>query len=182
MTDPTTFRTRRLLLMVLTAEQLRLYLADRELLGRELALHFGETMPAPAPALRRAIGLKLTAMAETPAALHPWFTYWLVIIAAEGDVAGLAGFKGSPDEAGQVEIGYGIDANHRRRGYATEAVAGLVRWAFKSPACLAVTARTLVTNEASMAVLGNAGFRRDGADGDELLWRLDKGNHDQEEN
>ena len=176
MTTMPVVTTERLRLLALTGDQLRLYLVDPRQLEEALGLRPGL---APAePALRRAIGLKLSAMGATQERLWPWFTYWLVVIAAEQTGAGLAGFKGQADDAGQVEIGYGIEQAYRRRGYATEAVGALVGWAFAAPACLAVTARTLVASEASAAVLRYVGFRLYGSEEDELLWRIDKGIHD----
>jgi RimJ/RimL family protein N-acetyltransferase len=168
--------TERLRLLALTAGQLRLYLVDPRQLEAALDLRPGLT-PAE-PALRRAISLKLSAMSEVDERLWPWFTYWLVVIAAGQNAAGLAGFKGAPDDVGQVEIGYGIEPTCRRQGYATEAVGALMDWALAFPSCQAVIAHTLETNEASMAVLQNVGFRQIGADNDELLWRIDKKTHE----
>ncbi len=176
MTTMPVIASERLRLLALTAGQLRLYLVHPRQLEESLALRPGLT-PA-GPALRRAIGLKLAAMGEATERFWPWLTYWLVVIAAEGTGAGLTGFKGQVDAAGQVEIGYGIEQAYRRQGYATEAVGALVNWAFAAPSCLTVTARTLEANEASMAVLRNVGFRLYGAEEDELLWRIDKGTHD----
>jgi len=176
MTYTAVINTARLRLLVLTAEQLRLYLVDRGQLGRELTVRFDDA--APATALRRAIGLKLTAMAGAADTAHLWHAYWLIVVQDEGWAAGLAGFKGPPDAAGDVEVGYGIDAGFRRRGYATEAVGALVDWALAAPECLAVTARTQETNEASMAVLRDSDFRQYGSDGDQLLWRINRGNRE----
>jgi ribosomal-protein-alanine N-acetyltransferase len=39
-----------------------------------------------------------------------------------------------------VEIGYGIDPAYRNRGYMTEAVRGLIDWAFRDPRCRSITA------------------------------------------
>ncbi len=173
MIDSASLNTKNLRLTALPAEQLRLYLVDRGHLGRQMAVRLNEA--ALAPALRRAIGLKLSAMAGTDEALFPWLTYWLIIVEAELNAGGLAGFKGPPDAAGEVEIGYGIDAGYCGRGYATESVGALVNWALAATDCLAVTARTLAVNEASAAVLRNVGFWPNGSDGGELLWRINRG-------
>jgi ribosomal-protein-alanine N-acetyltransferase len=162
----------RLHLLALTADQLRLYLVQPDQLERELDLRPGLTPPEPA--LRRAIGLKLVAMGEVKKRLWPWSTYWLLMIAAEQTAAGLAGFKGAPDDSGQVEIGYGVEPVFRRLGYATEAVAALVDWAFSWPDCQTVIARTPATNEASMTVLRRVGFRQAGVEEETLLWQINK--------
>jgi [ribosomal protein S5]-alanine N-acetyltransferase len=79
-------------------------------------------------------------------------------------VIGTAGFKGWPRSDGTVEIGYSILSQYQGRGYASEAVAGLVRWAFSHPYVSRVIARTLPGAEASMRVLQKNGFRRIEAD------------------
>jgi RimJ/RimL family protein N-acetyltransferase len=164
--------THRLRLLALTAAQLRLFLADQEQLATELDLK--PFMLTTGQLLQRAIGLKLTAMAQVEDGLWPWHTYWLIVDRAKDKSAGLIGFKGGPDDAGQVEIGYGIEEVQRGQGFATEAVRGLVAWAFGWPRCQSVTARTQVTNEASAAVLRKAGFKPYGAEDEQVLWRLTK--------
>jgi len=164
--------TQRLSLHPLTADQLRLCLTDQDQLALELELH--PSVLTTGQLLRRAIGLKVTAMAQVQEGLWPWHTYWLIVDRAKQVGAGLVGFKGVPDDAGQVEIGYGIEPAHRRQGFATEAVCGAVAWAFDSPRCRTITARTQVTNEASAAVLRKAGFKPFGSEGKQVLWRLRK--------
>jgi RimJ/RimL family protein N-acetyltransferase len=46
-------------------------------------------------------------------------------VRATGMVIGDIGFRGPPDAAGIVEIGYSVVAGRRRRGYATEADEGV---------------------------------------------------------
>ncbi len=173
MTTAAKITTRRLRLLALTAGQLRLYLVEPGQLERELSLK-PSLAPADAPR-RRAIRLKLPAASRASEASWLWRTYWLIVAGDAG--VGLAGFKGPPDDAGRVEIGYGIEDGHRRQGYATEAVGALVDWALAKPACRAVTARTHPANEASIAVLRKVGFQLSGADERELLWQISGGDH-----
>ncbi|NSW91893.1 MAG: GNAT family N-acetyltransferase [Firmicutes bacterium] len=42
-------------------------------------------------------------------------------------VIGDASFKGSPDENGMIEIGYGLIEEERKKGYCFEAVDGLLK-------------------------------------------------------
>jgi RimJ/RimL family protein N-acetyltransferase len=167
-----TVRTKRLRLLALTAGHLRLYLADPRQLEEELDLQ--PSLSPARQALRRAIGLKLTAMDQVDERWLPWHAYWLAVIETVQIGAGLAGFKGPPNDAGLVEIGYGIEAAQRRQGYAVETVGGLIEWAFATHECRAVTARTQATNEASAAVLRKAGFHAFGSDGEQMLWRIVK--------
>lgn len=72
---------------------------------------------------------------------------------------GAAGFKGAADEAGSVELGYGILPEYQRRGYATEAVLGLVAFALAPPRVRTVVGQTLPHLTPSIRVLEKAGFR-----------------------
>ncbi len=75
-------------------------------------------------------------------------------------MVGVAGFKGPPDENGEVEIGYSIVAPEQRRGRCTEAVAALLRFAFRAREVALVSAHTLSEDAliASRKVLERAGF------------------------
>ncbi len=88
---------------------------------------------------------------------------------------GQMGFKGLPDEQGQIELGYGINPSYQNRGYATEMARALVAWASTQPAVTTITAESLVDNAASIRVLEKVGFERVGERLDEegllLLWR-----------
>ena len=102
--------------------------------------------------------MKIKKMTGLDESLHPWQTYWLVIVSGENVGAGLAGFKGIPDADGVTEIGYGIAPSHQNKGYMSEAVRALVDWALSQPSCNAVTATT-VENPASRRLLEKLGAR-----------------------
>jgi [ribosomal protein S5]-alanine N-acetyltransferase len=61
-----------------------------------------------------------------------------------------------------AEIGYSVMPDHQRLGFASEAVAGLIGWAFSHPEVRLVTAQTLPALEASIRVLENNGFHLPG--------------------
>ena len=150
-------RTRRLDLIPLTAAQLELYLTAPEQLEGELRVPVSRTNLTPP--VERAIRAKLELMASLDPALHPWLTYWLVVVTSVPYGAGLIGFKGAPDASGEVEVGYGIDPAYGRKGYTTEALQRLIAWAFGDPACLAVVARGVdPANWASLRVAAKAGL------------------------
>lgn len=98
---------------------------------------------------------------------------WLVVCRAERKLVGDAGFKGRPGAEGAIEIGYGIVPAHWKRGYATEAVRGLIGWAFEQGA-RAVTAETEDTNVASQRVLEKNGLRQIRRKGSMLNWRVER--------
>jgi RimJ/RimL family protein N-acetyltransferase len=82
---------------------------------------------------------------------------WLVRLG--GLVVGDCGTHGGPSDGGDVEIGYGLAAEHRGRGYANEVVEALSRWLIAQPEVERVVAREVLDeNVASRRALENAGF------------------------
>ncbi|MFZ9987101.1 MAG: GNAT family N-acetyltransferase [Candidatus Nanopelagicales bacterium] len=75
----------------------------------------------------------------------------------DGRVIGGVGCKGEPDADGRVEIGYGLVPSARGRGYATEAVLGLLEW-LRDAGVRQVVAECEEGNLASMAVLRRCFF------------------------
>ena len=62
---------------------------------------------------------------------EPGYGNWYIV--AGGRLVGNGGYKGPPDAAGEVEIGYSIIPEEHRRGYASGAVNLLVQRAFRDP-------------------------------------------------
>ena len=85
------------------------------------------------------------------------FTLYQVREASSGLAVGGIGFFGPPDDDGVVELGYGLVAAARGRGYATEALVGALGIAAAHGARL-VRADTEPANTASQGVLTKAGF------------------------
>lgn len=120
----------------------------------------------------RALGMKLARMESMPLELHPWQTYWLVVISeTEKMGAGLIGFKGCPNAKGEVEVGYGIAPQFQGQGYTTEALRALCTWAFSDPACRAITATTVV-NPASNRILHKVGAQIVDAREGKMDWKI----------
>jgi RimJ/RimL family protein N-acetyltransferase len=89
----------------------------------------------------------------------PWLHGFSVTLLETGAAVGTAGFKGPPDADGVVEIAYGIDAQHRGKGYATEAAQAITAYAFSSGLVRTVRAHTKPESDASKRVLTKSGFR-----------------------
>ncbi len=102
---------------------------------------------------------------------HLGWGIWLVIARREAKLVGSVGFKGKPDRDRCVEIGYGIEAASRRRGYATEAVGALLAHAWRS-GVHKVVAECHPDNTASIRVLTKSGMRRTESSGPMLWWEL----------
>jgi RimJ/RimL family protein N-acetyltransferase len=81
---------------------------------------------------------------------------WLVRF--EGEVIGDCGIHRPVDDAGRVEIGYGLAAPYRGRGLGTEAVVAISDWLLAREDVVVVQASTWADNVASRRVLEKAGF------------------------
>lgn len=82
---------------------------------------------------------------------------WLVMLGTA--VIGDCGTVGGVDPAGDVELGYGLAAEHRGFGYGTEVVSGLSRWLIEQPGVRRVVAReVLASNLPSRRALERVGF------------------------
>ena len=105
---------------------------------------------------------EFVSLLEAARGADPWVFGFAVVEGARRLVVGSAGFKGEPDEDGTVEIAYGIVPLFEGRGYATEAAAALVAFAFADPRVTKIRAHTMPTQNASARVLEKLGFRRAG--------------------
>lgn len=105
-----------------------------------------------------------------------WWMYFFVHT-ADRKLVGSGGFKGKPDDAGMVEIGYAVAPAYRRKGLATEAAQGLIDYAFSHPQVNCVQAHTLAEENESVRVLRKIGMEfvkelNDPEDGDIWQWQL----------
>lgn len=98
-----------------------------------------------------------------------FYTMWIVVEKIHRAIIGGFCFHGEADANGVVEIGYGTDMNFRNRGYMTETVSAMLHWLGNNPSVKMVQARTAITNNASVRVLGKTGFTFADRQGDFLL-------------
>jgi len=87
---------------------------------------------------------------------------WFIALRETGAVIGDCGTKGWVDDRGCVEIGYGLAAPSRGRGFGTEAVAAFTDWLLEQPGVRAVVAEVEVGNLASRRLLERVGFQHTG--------------------
>jgi [ribosomal protein S5]-alanine N-acetyltransferase len=153
-------RTPRLDLVPGTVTQLRAELDGRTALAAALHVEVPEQWP---PELYDADAIRWTLdrldEAGTATATGGWGFYYFVQRDPRPVLVGCGGFKTAPDARGDVELGYAVAVEHRRRGLATEAVQGLVRVAFDDPHVRVVFAHTIPSLPASIGVLDKARFR-----------------------
>ena len=95
-----------------------------------------------------------------------WLARAIVLRETGRPMIGHAGFHGEPGvnsaaAPDAVEIGYSILTDHRRRGYASEAVAALLDWA-RTQGIHHFVASVAPDNQPSLAILHKLGFVRTG--------------------
>jgi ribosomal-protein-alanine N-acetyltransferase len=130
--------------------------------------------PAGVPAGVSPKWIEKLRLAQAP---DPWEFGYTVVHAESRRTIGGVSFKGAPGPDGLVEIAYGIDEAFQRQGYATEAAAGLVDFAFGDPRVRVVCAHTARDAVASPRVLEKCGFTHVGEvidPEDGPVWRFER--------
>ena len=153
--------TDRLTLVPATVALARAEIDDRAAFARLLQAVVPDHWPPESAA--DALPLFLSWLEAAPDRVG-WFGWYA--LARLGDAAppvlvGGGGFLGPP-QSGAVKIGYSLLPEFQRRGYATEMVGGLVRWALAKPGVDVIAAETEWANPASVRVLEKVGFQRAG--------------------
>ena len=149
--------TARLKLVPATLALARAEIDDRT----EFAHLLGASVPDnwPPEVLADTLGFFLACMEAAPDRIG-WFG-WYALAADDGGgrpiLVASGGFKGPPQN-GAVEIGYSVLPQFQGRGFATEMVGGLVRWATGQPEVSLIVAETEWANPASVRVLEKVGF------------------------
>jgi [ribosomal protein S5]-alanine N-acetyltransferase len=166
----TNLATPRLAMQPLTLAQLQAWLRGQQEISARLGLHI--EVGVVDEIVLRAMSAKVRKMQQAAPTSWSWYTYWLMRLQADPVAIGLAGFKGAPNEQGEVELGYSTAPAYQRQGFATEAVQALLAWAWAQPECRAVRAITLNSNLASQRVLQKTGLVIDQMREDVLIWRI----------
>jgi RimJ/RimL family protein N-acetyltransferase len=81
---------------------------------------------------------------------------------AVGQIVGSIGLFHADWEVRSVEIGYGVRPDERGKGYATEALGAVARWALTEGGVQRAWLTANTDNVASVRVAEKAGFRREG--------------------
>ncbi|MCX2738394.1 GNAT family N-acetyltransferase [Pontibacter anaerobius] len=100
------------------------------------------------------------------------FESWMVVQKSSMTVIGDAGFKGTPNAEGEVDIGYAIIAQEQQKGYGLEVAQGLSAWALAQPGVSVITAKCLIHNTASAKILKKLGMQEAGRSDEMIHWEL----------
>jgi RimJ/RimL family protein N-acetyltransferase len=151
-----TLESRRMTMVAANTGLVQADLRDVTLLGMMLDAIVPENWP-PDLYDREPMEYALRQLADP--AEHGW-SFWYLLTSEGGgsEVLGICGFKGRPNAAGSVEIGYSVLSQFRNQGFATEAVERLVTWAFSHQSVVEVCAETLPHLQQSIRVMQKNGF------------------------
>ncbi len=153
-------KSRRLSLVAATPDLIEKDIEGRDVLSAALDVNTPKSWP-PDLYGPRAMQFALAQLGDS--AERGWSFWYLLSHDEPSELIGIGGFKGRPDESGSVEIGYSILAEFQRKGFATEAVARLVNWAFSHHNVNEVCAETFPHLIQSIRVLQKNGFEPTGA-------------------
>jgi ribosomal-protein-alanine N-acetyltransferase len=115
-------------------------------------------------------GLRLVSRRLEQLTRDPTEELWLAraMVLRDGQtMVGHIGFHGKPDPSGTVEVGYSVFPEHRRRGYAWEAVNALLAWARAEHGIRRFRASVSPTNSASLELVRKLGMRQVGTQWDD---------------
>ncbi len=151
----------RLTLVAATDELVAADLSGRDALAARLNAKVGEEWP---PALFSTTVMRVI-MEQLRDRSQTGWSAWYLLLREQGKrtLVGICQFKGRPDASGSVEIAYSVLDPFRNMGFATEAVARLVRWAFGHQVVTEVCAETMPYRRHSIRVLEKLGFIPAGA-------------------
>jgi [ribosomal protein S5]-alanine N-acetyltransferase len=97
---------------------------------------------------------------------------WMIIKRATSEVIGDLGFKGYNEAENNIDLGYGIIVVERGKGYASEAVTEIIKWAFRNKLLKEITANCLTENLNSMNLLLKFNFTKRRIENDTTYWVL----------
>jgi [ribosomal protein S5]-alanine N-acetyltransferase len=170
MQRPKDIYTERLMLRVLLPEEIEALMA-----GDMRSLEAANGFIFPPDGATRGIDLGWHLRALRADSRHLWWRIRVIVERSSNAVIGSVNLKGPPDEHGDVEIGWGLHESARGKGYATEAAAAVIQWAFQQPYVCSMRATIADDNRGSQLVAQRLGLARSYAIRRDLpLWKIEK--------
>lgn len=162
--------TTRLKIIPLTYQQLVLYLSAEDKFEKDHGLTV--TGRVVAPEVKDMVErFTLPHMKLVYGDNYLFYTFWIAIDNSSKIIVAELGFKGIPNNKGEIEIGYGTMPRQQSKGYMTEAVAGMIQWVSGRADVEYVLAETNENNHASIRVVQKNGFVQFAKKREMLWWR-----------
>jgi len=143
-----------------TAAMIGLELDDRPRFESSLGARVPEDWPPEI--LAGAVPIFQARLENEPHLSQGWLAWYMILKDDGGSgpvLIGNCGFKGPPGADGMVEISYSVLTAYQNRGYGSEAVAGLLAWAFAHAEVSCVAATTYPELRPSVRLLEKLGFQ-----------------------
>lgn len=150
--------TPRLRIQPLTLAQIELYRNCNGLLESSLAI--APSQQPVHPEVAEALAHDIIPALQNDPDNFEFSTLWLAINKESNTIVAELCFMGPPNSMGNIFLGYGTYPSQQGKGYMTEAVGGMVAWAFFNEKVKAILAQTEHGNVASWRVLQKNGFTR----------------------
>ena len=148
--------SRRMTLVAATPELVSADLAGRQAFEQAIGAEVPTNWP---PDLYRSTAMRAVLEQLQDPTEQGWSIWYLLSgRSATQQMLGICGFKGKPGPEGSVEISYSVLEQFRTQGYATEAVARLIVWAFSHQNVIEVTAETMPHLKQSIRVMEKNGL------------------------
>ena len=165
--------TERLYLIPLTLDEMKRALQNKTQLANDLGFQlFSEELDEKMIQVYEAKIDKI----EKDQQNYLFYTFWQLVLKNEKIIIGEVGFKGLDPEEGQLEVGFGTEERFRNKGYMTEALTELIKWAFFQDRVKIkkITALTLSDNIPSQKVLEKSGLILSHEESGKLYWHVNK--------
>lgn len=164
--------TERLWIQPLSFDQLRQYIQLDHSLEESLGLNPNErTLPGE---MKEAMEQVILPQAAAAGPDLVYSTLWTIIDKEKKIMVGDLCFKGAPNAAGEIEIGYGTYRDFQGRGFMTEALGAITHWALQQPGVRAILAETDAENKSSHKTLSKNRFAVYQKVENMLWWRRDQ--------
>jgi RimJ/RimL family protein N-acetyltransferase len=167
---PAELTTERLILISATLEIADADLHNRMEFSHQLKATVLDSWPPPMND-ETTMQYTIDSLKRNPEAVG-WASWYWVLKKHKPVAIGQGGFKGPP-AAGTVEVGYSLLPEFQKKGYAAEAVAALVAWAFGHDDVDRVIAETLPELNRSIGLLEKLGFANIGKGSEEGVIRFE---------
>ncbi|MBV1758874.1 MAG: GNAT family N-acetyltransferase [Dethiosulfatibacter sp.] len=165
--------TERLYLLPLTLDEMKRALQSKTQLANDLGFQlFSEELDERMIQVYEAKIDKMEKNQEN----YLFYTFWQLVLKDEKIIIGEVGFKGLDTKDGMIEVGFGTEERFRNKGYMTEALTELIKWAFFQDKIKIreITALTLSDNIPSQKVLEKAGLLLSHEESGKLYWHVNK--------
>jgi ribosomal-protein-alanine N-acetyltransferase len=150
--------TNRLYIKPLTYTQLLKYVQGGNQLEEELNLNYNSRIISSE--LKDALETSILPNVKDKNKNYLFYTLWTVISKIDNKMVADLCFVGEPNNAGEVEIGYGTYKDFQNKGYMTEAVNGMIEWAKNQVNIKSIIASSEKSNTASSKVLEKNNFKK----------------------